>query len=168
MPIRRLNSAPALALLLLGCATSTVDYGQRCDVVLDSVQGAVVQPGQALNLVGGPLTKAYDTTVTIGDLDAPVADVQRTDCEACDSCRDDAGCTACSDCDSCDAECTDICVESVIVTVPDLPDGPAALVLFNAYGATQPQTVEVQGGVGASDTGPADAEALPPAPTAGP
>ena len=149
-------------LALTGCATASVTTGDRCEVRIDSIEPADPAPGETVVITGGPLTSHYDTAAWVGDTRAVVLDVDRSACDDCDACREEAACTACDDCDDCAAVCDTSCIETVSITLPDLAAGPTTATLYNGYGSSEPFPLAVAGDSpdsGTSDSGAADSGA---------
>jgi hypothetical protein len=147
-----------LAATLAGCPTDVTDVTNTCTVEIAPVEAAV-RPGEALTLLADPLTASWDTRALIGGLPADVLSLDRLDCSSCDACRAEADCESCGDCADCTTVCAP-CVQSVTVAVPSLPPGEHALVLYNSYGSSRGDTVEVEasGETDAPDSEPADSE----------
>ena len=124
-----------------GCAQESSTPTPTCTLDL-AVESPEVYPGQSLTLSGGPLTAVYDTRAQVGGLNAIVQDISRTECAACDACREEAECTGCFACTECEASC-DTCTEALAIEVPALPAGPADLVVLNAYGSSSPLQLQV-------------------------
>ncbi len=133
------------ALLILGCTTSTSTEVQICEVDLVAVTPEALLPGDEAVLTATPLTTDYDTALYLSGVRAQVTAVDRSGCEECDTCREDAECLVCQDCDTCDALCASDCLETVRFVVPELPPGPATVQLYNTYGGSDPLTVEILG-----------------------
>lgn len=126
----------ALAGLSSGCSTTATYVADRCDVNVLDVTPAEAAPGAEVTVVGGPLTRDWDTIVLVAGVSASIAGLDREGCSECDSCRSAASCNACDDCDDCDATCDALCVESVRFVLPELPPGRAELRLINAHGGS--------------------------------
>lgn len=95
------------------------------------------------------MTDTYDTLVRIGGMEVDDLEVTRDGCTLCDACQEDAVCDdPCGTCDACESLCED-CDAFVSASLPDLPPGPAELVLRNRFGESAPITVDVLDG----DTG---------------
>jgi hypothetical protein len=139
-----------LLLALLGCTTEITTSLPVCDVTLTAAEPTTGVPGAEVVLTGGPLTDNWDTAVYFGTERALVTAIDRDSCDDCDACRETNICTACGDCDACDLLCTEDCVETARVEVPQVDAGSVDVLLFNAYGVSSPLVFTVDG---AEDTG---------------
>lgn len=167
-PARWRAAAPVLARLALtcalgvaaGCTTSTSYIADRCDIGLGALSPAEAAPGASVVVTAGPLTRSWDTTVLLGGVSAQVVDLERSGCDSCDLCRNQADCNACDDCDDCDALCAVECVESLTFVVPELPAGSYSLQLVNGHGSSAGLSFTVlaplPADTGAPDTGAPD------------
>jgi hypothetical protein len=140
------------------------------DLVLTPAEGP---PGAEIVVTGTPLTELRDTRIQVGGVQATALTLTRTGCDTCDDCRDDAGCAPCGLCagvgldpgvqDTCFGDpiadppvpsSCDSCVETFTFRVPDLPPGPAPVIVFNATGQSPTLTFVVTaappGGSGAT------------------
>jgi hypothetical protein len=133
---------PLLLPLLAACPEDPVASLQRCDVEL-TLDTDAAPPGEAVTARGGPYTEPVDTVVRVASVQAPVLEISRESCGACDLCRVEATCAVCGPCEPCDEDCAP-CLESVRFQVPDVPGGPAPVVLANAFGTSEPATLDVQ------------------------
>jgi hypothetical protein len=115
--------------------------------VLDPLQAA---PGDIVTATGDLFTEVHDTRVIVGEVDAEVHSVERTDCTPCDECEAGAGCQ-CEACPECAGSCAP-CVQVLTFAVPDLAPGPALVVILNAWGSSPPLDLVVLPSEGA-DTG---------------
>lgn len=145
----------AAALLLAGCTTTEVVALGTCDVTLDDAEVLEASPGEPLVLTGTPMTTDWDTLVWLGDVQAEVVQVERVGCASCDACRDVEVCGPCNDCDACDRLCSEQCVESVTVIVPELAAGEVDAWIVNRHGRSTTLPVTI---LGAEDTGPTGIE----------
>ena len=127
-------------LLLFACETTSVSFDQ-CDVAL-SATSDTVYVGDVLTITGGPQSEPFDTVVHIGDQDAPIVGITRTDCTLCDACRTNTCGGLCATCPECEPSCGQ-CEELLEVEIPDLPPGEMPLVLTNRFGVSAPIPVNV-------------------------
>lgn len=122
--------------LMAGCNSGTVVDFPQCalDVALSPTEAV---PGGTVAAIGGPLSQyPWDHAVRVGGKAAEVVDVSRNDaCTDCDACFELEECNGCEVCPSCADTCAG-CIQSVSFEVPDLPAGPADVVITNAYGAS--------------------------------
>ncbi|MEN9784891.1 MAG: hypothetical protein RLZZ299_155 [Pseudomonadota bacterium] len=133
----------AMMLLLAACTTGTSTTTPTCALEAPLATPAEAAPGETVVLVVRPLTQSRDTVVTVGDARAEGVEVARTECAACDTCRDDSGCRTCGPvCAACVEACAP-CVETVRFTVPALPPGPAVVTVRNGLGVSAPGTLGV-------------------------
>jgi hypothetical protein len=139
--------------LLLACGTTTIDISKDCDVRLGEPTPNEAAVGAVVSASISPATTHWDTAVYVGGERAPVSEIVRVGCEACDTCKEDAGCLSCSDCDDCDAICEAECIETVVFSIPDLPPGATDVVLYNGHGGSNTQLLQVNP---PSDTGAVD------------
>jgi hypothetical protein len=141
--------------LTSGCASSDSSVVARCTVNCTTIAPEVGDAGDTVVVTGGPLTSAWDTSITVGGVRSVVLDVERSDdCDTCDECRDDNDCSECGDCDACDLQCEQECVETASFEVPTgLEPGVVDVVLFNVHGQSAPISFEI---AGAADTGAGD------------
>lgn len=141
----------ALLFALAACTTNASSTSPTCALDVPVPTPAEAAPGESVSLLTHPLTEARDTVVTVGDARAEVLDVVRTDCGACDDCRDDSGCRACGPvCPACVEACAP-CVERVEVAVPVLPPGDATVTVRNGLGVSAAGSLHVR--VAGADTG---------------
>lgn len=175
-----LAAALLAAVAAPGCTVASTFLADRCDVNVLEVAPTEAAPGAEVAIIGGPLTRDWDTLVLVSGVSATIAGLDREGCTECDSCRNAQGCNECDDCDECDATCAALCVESVRFVVPELPPGPAELRLINGHGSSlaaallilEPATDTGGADTGAADTGATDTGAAdtggptPPPPTA--
>lgn len=147
---------PLLLVLVAGCTTTTVPVTERCDIDIVDVAPTTVAPGDTLVVTGRPFTTPFDTAAYIAGERAAVSEVDRTDCEACDLCRNQNSCTACDDCDACATECTVTCVETITLEVPPASAGTTDLRVYNAHGESRPAELVV---TAAPDSGTPDSGA---------
>jgi hypothetical protein len=142
----------ALTLLLVACTTTTSTTTPTCTLDTPVVSPTEAAPGDTVVLTTHPLTTPRDTVVTVGDARVDVTAVTRTDCDACDRCREDSACRACGPvCPSCVEACT-TCVETVSVIVPDVGEGAAPVTVRNGLGVSAPATLFVLAS-GVADSG---------------
>jgi hypothetical protein len=142
-----------LFLTLFACSDETVSDVASCDVVLEIVSPESGTAGTSATLTGSPLTSHFDTALYVGGVRADVSLVTRSSCDACDTCRAEQSCNSCEDCDACDVECRVDCVESLVFTVPDAPQGDHRLLLYNAHGSSNTLLFSVVDSVDTGDTG---------------
>ncbi len=162
-----------LLLILSGCGSTTLDSFEACtiDLSLDSESAA---PGEIVIARGGPQFSAFDTTIRISGTPATVVDVDRSaGCTSCEACRAEFGCLPCGFCPPCDDACQPVidaegnavsgCVETASFEVPDLPAGPAQVVVVNRFGTSDAIDLEIRSG---TDTGTTDTSTSSPTETA--
>lgn len=127
-----------------GCSGGAVGFPDTCTLPTPTAETAAL-PGAAVWITASLLSSVNDTVVTVGSEQAAVLSVERSSCDACDTCRDTNACSVCGDCDACATECSP-CSERVRVTVPvGVSPGTQALTVRNAYGTSNPGTLEVLG-----------------------
>jgi hypothetical protein len=143
------RAIPLLALLAPACTEDTTSRFEQCEVmaVLDPLEAA---PGDAVTATSDLLTEPYDTRVIVGEIDAEIGSIDRTDCTVCDTCRYEADCK-CDACLGCQESCAP-CVQVLTFAVPALPPGPTTVVIVNAWGSSPPLDLVVLPSEG-SDTG---------------
>ena len=122
---------------------------------LSALSPAEGTPGTTVSATVTPVTQTWDTVVHVGNAEATVDAVMRTDCEACTSCRTEEFCDSCEACEACDDVCRDSCIESVQFTVPALTPGSYAASVINKHGHSNNLmfTVLDRPDTGESDTG---------------
>ena len=126
-----------LALLFVaGCITETSTDVESCSITLTPPDD-VVMVGDTITVYGRPFTALFDSSIRFEQTDARLVDVSRDDCALCDTCRDQADCTDCDSCEVCTTSC-ETCVESMTLTVPDLPTGDYYVTARNSYGQSAP------------------------------
>ena len=125
----------------MGCSTDYTTQASYCQVSIESLNPSIVEAGGVVRVAGHPLTTHFDTAAFFDNSRAVVLDVDRSTCEACDSCRVDEDCNLCEDCDACDAICDETCTETITIQVPEIQPGSVNLQIFNSYG--QSNTTEV-------------------------
>ncbi len=131
-------------LLLMACADTAEIAFPTCTVDLLGLEPASARAGDSVTLTATPLTELQDSALRVGGVEAVVTSIDRSSCEACDTCRGANSCEACGqDCDACDAECRDACVETLVFVVPEVPAGTHGVVLFNAHGGSEGTSIEV-------------------------
>lgn len=142
----------ALTLLLVACTSTPSATIPVCALDVPIPSPVEAAPGDEVTLVTHPLTTARDTVVTVGDARAEVLEVARTDCDACDTCREDAACRDCGPtCAACVEACAP-CVETVRVRVPSVAEGAATVTVRNGLGASAPGTLYVRAAAGGADS----------------
>ncbi len=136
-----------------GCSVGSTGFPATCTLPTPTAESAAL-PGAAVWVTASLMSSVNDTIVTVGSEQAAVIAVERASCDECDTCRDTNACSVCGDCDACATECAS-CSERVRVTVPDtVSPGTQALTVRNAYGTSNPGTIEVLGAdTQALDTG---------------
>ncbi|MFT7520060.1 MAG: hypothetical protein ACI9MC_002204 [Kiritimatiellia bacterium] len=137
-----MRSLSMLTLLMVGgCLTPTASSFNQCelDLSLDVPTGA---PGDEVTVSGRPLTAELDTEIRVGGVTAAIIDMDRADCEPCDSCRLNADCTVCEKCATCDEICV-TCDEYATFVVPAVAAGDAPVVVSNGYGLSDSLSFEV-------------------------
>jgi len=146
----------AVALTLQGCATLPVEQLNTCEITID-LAPTEAQVGDTITASGGPfgalqgvVGAVWDTLITVGGVQAEVADVVLTDCDACFTCRVDEGCQTCGTCTPCDTVCA-TCTQAAMFTVPELAPGPQQVLVFTSGGVSSAQTLLV---VAPPDTDP--------------
>lgn len=137
-----------------GCTLSAVEYPATCTLPTPVPESSAA-PGTAVWATGGSLTSLNDTVVTVGSAQAEVLVVDRTGCDALDTCRSDNGCGTCVDCDACAADEAS-CVERVKFKVPAVGAGDQAFTVRNAYGTSGTGSITVIGADTGGDTGDTD------------
>lgn len=143
-----------LSSLLTGCTQTTFTNTELCDVLLATAEPAAASPGDTVTLTATPLTTDYDTALFVGGVRAQVTAVDRTGCDECDACIETYECLTCGDCDDCDAQCDAECVETVTFIVPEVAPGDAVVQIYNAFGGSQPLSLEIlEAGSSTDDTG---------------
>lgn len=140
-------------LALMACDEATTAVAERCDIALSALSPAEGEPGTAVSATVSPVTQTWDTVVHVGNAEAPVEAVMRTDCEECSSCRSTERCDSCEACEACDDVCRDTCIESVQFTVPALSPGAYAASVINKHGHSNNLMFTV---LSAPDTGDSD------------
>lgn len=133
-----------LALLgALACGDTVEERYAVCPVTL-TLDVTEAAPGDVVRAVGGPLSTRADTRVQVGGVQASVTDVTRTDCEACDACRDELGCLSCGACAGCDDDCA-ACTQSVGFEVPTEPTvaGDVSVQVINRHGTSDALPLQV-------------------------
>jgi hypothetical protein len=135
------------------CSAGFTGFPATCTLPTPAAEAAAL-PGAAVWITASLLSSVNDTVVTVASEQAAVLSVERSSCDACDTCRDTNACSVCGDCDACATECS-TCSERVRVTVPGgVSPGTQALTVRNAYGTSNPGTIEVLGAdTQALDTG---------------
>lgn len=132
-----------MTLLLLACSQITTTTVGTCTVEVTDLSPAEAPPGETVVLTGSPMTQLYDTLVTVNGQQATLSELSRTNCESCDACRTTNACLACGDCDNCDQLCNEDCTETISFVVPEVTTGTHPVQLINAYGVSQPTTLNV-------------------------
>ena len=130
-----------IAVCLLACTGESTTTLETCEVHVDSLTDSV-SANQTVVLTGRPFTALLDTSIRVDDISATIQDVARNDCDLCDVCRVEAECTFCEECTECATSC-ESCIETITFTVPDLSVGEYTLVVRNAYGMSQPATIQI-------------------------
>ena len=122
-------------LAVLACNTTAPVEFATCDIQL-SPTPEEANPGDVIDLVGGPASVPFDTVVTIAGLDAEVVDITREGCQFCDACRSDNGCLSCQGtCIACEELCAADCIETTRVQVPPAaPFGETSIAIVNTFG----------------------------------
>jgi len=146
----------AIPVLLTGCSQTTYTANELCDVLLTTATPTAASPGDTVILAATPLTTDYDTALFVGGVRAQITSVDRSDdCDICDACREEYECLTCGDCDDCDAQCDAECVETVTFVVPEVAPGETIVQIYNAFGGSQPLSLEIlEAGSSTDDTGP--------------
>lgn len=141
---------------LSACSTSNTTYPGTClvDVSLAIPQARV---GDVVVIDGGPFTVDYDTQVLVDGVAATGISVSRIDCDPCDTCVDDQDCDGCRECTACDEDCAP-CLETTSFIVPDVEPGVQAVVLINAYGASEGLVLDVLPAADDTDTDVVDTD----------
>ena len=133
----------ALALIFgAGCITETNTEVESCSLTLTPPEDVVVV-GEPVTVYGRPFTALFDSSIRFEQTDATLVDVSRDDCALCDTCRDQAECSDCEACEVCATSC-ETCVESMTLTVPDLPTGDYYVTARNSYGLSAPTEWSVE------------------------
>jgi len=135
--------AAVLPLMGTTCSSATPTPSRSCDVQLATPTPNAGLPGEEILLAASPLTTIQDSTLLVGGIKATVTGLDRSGCEACDTCRLESDCNPCEDCDTCDPLCESECSESLRFEVPDLSPGATQISLYNLFGNSdgQPFTV---------------------------
>lgn len=120
--------------LLFGCATDIADEYAICTVRID-LEPSSGAPGDAVVATGGPFAATWDTRVQVAGVAAEIVDVLRTDCGACDECRDELGCGSCGRCAGC-ADTCESCVQQAVFTVPTVQAGATEVIAFTRHGSS--------------------------------
>ena len=123
-------------LLFAGCITETSTEVESCALTLTPPSEVLIS-GEDVTVYGRPFTALFDSSIRFEQTDASLIDVSREECALCDTCRDQADCSDCETCDVCATSC-ETCVESITLTVPDLPTGDYYVVARNSYGLSTP------------------------------
>ncbi len=145
----------SLFLMIFACGTTTVALVEDCDVLGAGIEPQEAPAGAIVTAEVTPVTTHWDTAVYVNGVRAEVGEILREGCEACDTCKETNACLACDDCDDCDATCKADCNERIAFTVPNIPAGPAQVVIYNGHGTTDPIafTVSASADTGEADTG---------------
>lgn len=123
-----------ILMCLAGCEEASTPLTERCDISLSALSPSSAVPGASVIATVDPVSSSWDTVVQVGNAEADVEAVARTDCEECDACRVEQTCTDCETCSACDDECRDRCLETVQFTVPDVSEGDHAVSVLNKHG----------------------------------
>ena len=127
----------SLAMMLVtGCVTETSTEVESCSLTLSPPDEDLVV-GDEVTVYGRPFTALFDSSIRFEQTDASLVDVSRDECALCDTCREQAECSDCETCDVCATSC-ETCIESMTLTVPDLPSGDYYVVARNSYGLSTP------------------------------
>jgi hypothetical protein len=147
---------------LAACQGGAFEEYEICSIDVLSVTPLSAAPGDEVAIVGTPLSEVRDTRIEVAGVRATVTSVVREDCESCDACRADAGCAPCGTCagigleatvrDACfgdpladpptEGSCA-ACTENLAFVVPEVPAGPATVLILNNNGQGQVAGFEV-------------------------
>ncbi|MED5372389.1 MAG: hypothetical protein VX899_15320 [Myxococcota bacterium] len=155
-----------LLLGLLACDTSSTTTVYTCRISLESLEPTQALVGESVTLSASPLSELSDSALYMGGQAAEITALERSDCDTCDTCMEDAECDPCiDDCDACSEECS-TCVETLSFQVPELAAGQYPIQFFNKYGASdrplqlsvlaQSDTGDTGEDTGSQDTAPQD------------
>jgi hypothetical protein len=143
----------ALPLMGTTCETASTTPSRSCEVRLSVPTPTEGLPGEEILIAASPLTTIQDSSLFVGGLQAAIVGLDRSGCEACDTCRLESDCNPCEDCDSCDALCETECSESLRFEVPELNAGATQISLYNLFGNSDGQTFTVLQAEEPPDTG---------------
>ncbi|MEC8380791.1 MAG: hypothetical protein VXZ96_10745, partial [Myxococcota bacterium] len=87
----------------------------------------------------------WDSRIAFGDTSVLGTELDRINCDACDSCRLQYECLDCLDCDSCDSLCEETCIEQMSFQVPSNLEGAYQLYLVNRFGQSSPSEITILG-----------------------
>ena len=129
-------------LFCLGCETTEVSTSTRCIIDVPAITNTLYF-GQPATIQAYPLTEKWDTLVELNGTEAEVTAVTKDECEECEECRDINACTDCDYCSACTESCQ-LCEHSVTIIVPMEIATEPQLVITNAHGTSDPQTVFIE------------------------
>ena len=133
-----------LLLILFSCEDDPIFIPDRCSIQINSVTPTTLSTEEEASVNAGPLTKSWDTLVTINGTKANINKLERLGCDECDNCRKTNACHPCQDCDVCDPICKRDCSETVTIQVPIQATGNAKLQIINSYGQSNFYDIELE------------------------
>ena len=130
---------------LLACDSSDVILSDKCTVEIEQISPSPLIAGQEATLIATPMSEPWDSRIAFGDTSVLATELDRINCDACDSCRLQYECLDCLDCDSCDSLCEETCIEQMSFQVPSNLEGTFQLYLVNRFGQSSPSEITILG-----------------------
>ena len=133
-----------MALWLFACDSSEVVLSDKCTVEIENINPLPLTAGQEATIIATPMSEPWDSRITFDNVSVLASNLERLNCEACDSCRLRYECIDCFDCDSCDSICKSTCKEQLTFEVPNELTGAYQLYLINRFGQSAPMNIVVE------------------------